>query len=246
MNDVVLAADAAEAVSAFAAVLGVMATLFVGWLGWRAVIPHRKMTYSFEVTPLLSEELPNLTVSLGDRTLTQPHTATVRIKNVGNREIDVSTFNGEPLELGMNTRIVSILTRDAGLHRRVPPTSARGETLYIDPYPIRKDQTLVYKLLLDGDEPSVTPRHTLSASLRERREPNLGLRRGIAVASTGVLFVLMFGSLFLATRQMQHLDHIVQHDRRIVQHYRDQGYQEGQSDAKRGVVRPHATKSAFP
>ncbi|MFF7966715.1 hypothetical protein ACFZC3_15275 [Streptomyces sp. NPDC007903] len=246
MDDVVLAGAMAEAVSASAAVLGVLATLFVGWLGWRAVVPHRTMTYSFEVTPLLSEELPNLAVSLGDRPLTQPHTATVRIKNVGNREIDVNTFNGEPLELGMNARIVSILTRDAGLHRRVPPTSARGEVLYIDPYVIRKDQTLVYKLLLDGDEPSVTPRHTLSASLRERREPNMGRRRGLAIAFTVLVFVTMISTLILATRQMQHLDRLVQHDRKVIQHYRDQGYQEGQSDAKRGIVRPHATGSSFP
>ncbi|MFB6784518.1 hypothetical protein ACFCX0_46475 [Streptomyces sp. NPDC056352] len=186
-----LAANWAETVSAVGTAAGVLVTALAGWWAWRAAVPQRKLAYSIEVTPLLSSTHSGLTVSLGAERVAQPHTATLKVINVGNREIQASNYNGEPIEFGMNARVVSVLASQSTDNRRVAPSSIHGNTLQIDPYVIHKGQVITYKLLLDGADPKLTLRHSLSARFkpdtREKRSNYWAVGGMLAVASVLVI-----------------------------------------------------------
>lgn len=167
MSSVAFAANWAESLNAVAATVGVVATLAVGWLGWRAAVPHRRMVFSIEFTPLLSSTHSGLTVSLGPDRFAHPQTATLKINNIGNREFHPADYNGESIEFQLGVRVVSVLTSGSTGNRRVPPASVYGNSLQIEPYVIHKRQEITYKLLLDGPDPALSLRHSLSGSLKE-------------------------------------------------------------------------------
>ncbi|MEV5688629.1 hypothetical protein AB0L68_36535 [Streptomyces sp. NPDC052164] len=166
---VTLAGDVnwAEALSAIAAPLGVAASLLACYWAFRAVVPKRRVVYSIEFTPLLSSTYSGLTVNLGAERLAEPQTATLKVTNLGNREIEVEHFNGEAIEFEMNARVVSVLTSESSDNRRVPPAAAHGNALQIDPYVIHRKQEISYKLLLDGRNPRLSLQHNVSAQLHK-------------------------------------------------------------------------------
>ncbi|WP_329032248.1 hypothetical protein OIE71_04710 [Streptomyces sp. NBC_01725] len=179
MSSVILAANWAESLGAVAATVGVMATLFVGWLAWRAAVPHRKIDYSIEFTPLLSSTISDLTVSReGDR-IESPQTATLKISNSGNRELQPADYNGESIEFELDARVVAVLASSSTGSRRVPPARVHGSSLQIDPYVIHKGQEITYKLLLDGEDPDLSLRHSISGRVKEE---NPGRFDWVAVA----------------------------------------------------------------
>ncbi|MZE75203.1 hypothetical protein [Streptomyces sp. SID5789] len=183
-----LAASWTEVTSAVAAPLAVAATLLAGWWAWRAVVPHRKAIYKVEITPMLSSSHSGLAVTLGSDRLSHPHVATLFLTNTGNREIDVASFNSEPIDFDMNCRIVSVLASTSNQNRRVPPAAINGNALRVDPYVIHKGQSVAYKLLLDGANPRLDYRHNLSASLKEAK-PAPNEQRLYILGSLGVLVV---------------------------------------------------------
>ncbi|GGP39161.1 hypothetical protein ACWDY7_05750 [Streptomyces calvus] len=201
MASVTLAADWAAALGAVATLGGVVATLCAGWWTWRAAVPHRKATYSVEITPLLSSTHSGLSVSLGVDQLAHPHTVTLKVTNTGNREIVASSFNGEPIEFQMGARVVSVLSKDTTGNRRVPPTSIHGNALHIDPYVLHKKQQVTYKLLIDGPAPELKIRHSLSASLkpdntqamRSARYLAMTVGAGIAAAMISIWITPLLG-----------------------------------------------------
>ncbi|MFJ7069188.1 hypothetical protein [Streptomyces sp. NPDC101115] len=228
------AANWAESVSAVATTAGVLATLTAGWWAWRAAVPHRKLAYSIEVTPLLSSTHSGLTVSLGAERIAHPHTATLKVINVGNREVDASHFHAEPMDFGMNARVVSVLTSSSTDNRRVPPATPRGNTLQIDPYPIHKGQEISYKLLLDGPSPSLTLSHSVSAQVRadnRERRAQYGLLLAAAVVTAFVaafMWYVLQVDQFEAEKGKEDLQKTIQKDRQ-------EWYEKGKRDAEKAA-----------
>ncbi|MFD8211302.1 hypothetical protein ACFV2S_33475 [Streptomyces sp. NPDC059695] len=207
MRSVTLALDWAATTSAVAAVAAVLATLIAGRWAYSAVVAKRTATFTAEITPMLSSSHSGLSVTLGADRLQNPHVASLFLDNVGRREIEVAAFNGEPIEFGFDSRIVSILTSDTTRNRMVPPATIRGNSLLIDPYVIHKKQMIVYKLLLDGADPAVSLRHNLSASLKECK-PRDSERRIIwlslgAVLGSLLLLGLAFFVLWKASQALE-------------------------------------------
>lgn len=230
MSSVTLAANWAEAVSAVAATAGVLATLLVGWWGWRAAVPHRKAAYSIEFTPLLSSTHSGLTVNLDSERIEHPHTATLKVANVGNREIKVDDFNGESVDFGMNARIVSVLRSRSTDSRRVPPVSIHGNTLQLDPYVIHKKQEIVYKLLLDGSDPRLTLRHSLSGSLKMDRREKTDFRGWVVAAAAATS---IFAALSPVVNDVFHENIDAKNDRQVVKQDQRKWYEKGKRDGER-------------
>lgn len=230
MPSVTLAANWAEAVSAVAAPAGVLATLLVGWWTWRAAVPHRKVAYSIEFTPLLSSTHSGLTVNLGSERIAHPHTATLKVANVGNREIEVDHFNGESVDFGMNARIVSVLRSRSTDSRRVPPVSIHGNTLQLDPYIIHKKQEVVYKLLLDGSDPSLTLRHSLSGSLKIDTRGKVEFRHSVVTAAA---VATVFASLAPLLNEVVQGSFDAKDGRQVVKQDQRKWYEKGKRDGER-------------
>jgi hypothetical protein len=197
MSSVTLAADWADPLSAVAAVLSVIATLYVGWLAYRAAVPHRKIGYELEFTPLLSSTHAGLTVSLDTERLAQPQTATLKIANTGTREIQPATFNGESMEFQLGVRVVSVLESSSTDSRRVLPYTIRGDSLHIEPYVLHRRQEVTYKLLLDGEIPSRSLTHSLSARVVKGIQSSASRGAPTLVAGIAAAVTIGIGALFL-------------------------------------------------
>ncbi|MEE1736931.1 hypothetical protein PUR49_10520 [Streptomyces sp. BE147] len=230
-------ANWAEAVSAVAATAGVLATLAVGWWAWRAAVPHRKLAYSIEATPLLSSTHSGLTVNLGSERITSPQTATLKVINVGNREIETPHFNSESIEFDMNARVVSVLASSSTDNRRVPPASAHGNTLQIEPYPIHKGQEVSYKLLLDGQSPRLTLRHSLSAKFGEdnRSKRTQYVLMALLAVVTGMLGIMLWtGYSVIKEIELKDQKGLEQRIQDQNQWWYDKGKTEGEKAAREG------------
>ncbi|BDM70034.1 hypothetical protein HEK616_35210 [Streptomyces nigrescens] len=166
-----LAAGWPEQVTAVSAVIGLVLT-FVAVHAARAAIPRRKLVYSIEFTPLLSSTHSGLTVSLSGERINEPQTATLKLTNTGNREIRVTDFNDETIEFQLHARVVAVLSSSSTDNRREPLVRPLGNTLEMPAHVIGRRQEVTYKLLLDGDNPSLQLRHSLSASLKRGYPPS--------------------------------------------------------------------------
>ncbi|MFI8817603.1 MULTISPECIES: hypothetical protein [unclassified Streptomyces] len=227
-------ANWADAVSAVAATAGVLATLAVGWWAWRAAVPHRKLAYSIEATPLLSSTHSGLTVNLGSERIASPQTATLKVINVGNREIEPPHFNSESIEFDMNARVVSVLTSSSTDNRRVPPASAHGNTLQIEPYPIHKGQEVSYKLLLDGQSPRLTLRHSLSATFGQ---DNRGKKTQYSLIALLAAVTAMLGiMLWTGYNVIQETERMDQEDlEQKIQLENERWYKKGKTDGEKAA-----------
>lgn len=178
MTPATLCAEWTELVGAVAALVAIPVTLLVGWWGWRAAVPHRKIAYASEVTPLS----PSPESSRAELGTENPHKRTLKIINTGNREVDATHFNGEPIDFDMHTRIVSVLSVYSSGYRREPPATINGRILQVHPYAIHKGQEITYQLLLEGPGFDPTPRHTLSGHLVKYVPPSG--TEGVRMAAT--------------------------------------------------------------
>ncbi|MEU6920048.1 hypothetical protein [Streptomyces sp. NPDC046631] len=238
----------AEVLSAVMAPLAILATLLVGYWAWRAAVPHRKMAYSIEFTPLLSSSHSGLTVSLSSERIAQPQTATLKLTNLGNREIEAANFNGESIEFRMNARVVSVLTSASTDSRRVPPATIHGNALQIDPYVIHKGQEITYKLLLDGGDPRLSLRHSVSARFKEdvraKRAGYIGLGAAIATLVVSVVTLIPAIQAFTVSEETSKEDL-----RQTIQEDRQKWYEKGKRDAEResaGQAGPSPSSSKSP
>ncbi|MEU9735971.1 hypothetical protein [Streptomyces sp. NPDC048002] len=197
MTSVTWASDVTDAAGAVGAVAAVVVAIAAIYWGYRASVPRRRAEYSVEITPLIAGGVSDVTVYRGDQRLLRPHTMTLKLNNVGHREFEAAHFNDRPVEFALGSRIVAKLEESTGGHRWVPPTDFTGDTLYIRPHVIHKGQQITYKLLLDGPDTVVTPRHSLSGELRAQPWATKAVRRwlvGIVVVGVcawgGVLWTI--------------------------------------------------------
>ncbi|MER6672674.1 hypothetical protein [Streptomyces sp. NPDC000983] len=166
MTSVTWASDVTDAAGAVGAIAAVVVGIAAIYWGYRANVPRRRAEYTVEITPLLTGGVSDVTVYRGGQRLAHPHTMTLKLTNVGHGEFEAAHFNDRPVEFALGSRIVAKLGEETGDHRRVPPADFTDDTLYVRPHVIHKGQQITYKLLLDGPNPVVTPRHSLSGELR--------------------------------------------------------------------------------
>ncbi|MGV9454417.1 hypothetical protein [Streptomyces sp. NPDC003635] len=189
MTSVTWASDVTDAAGAVGAIAAVVVGIAAIYWGYRANVPRRRAEYSFEITPLLTGGVSDVSVYRGREQLRNPHTMTLKLNNVGHCEFEAAHFNDRPVEFALGSRIVAKLDEGTGDHRRVPPADFTHDTLYVRPHVIHKGQRITYKLLLDGPDPVVTPRHSLSGELRVEPWATRAVRRwlvGIVLAAACV------------------------------------------------------------
>lgn len=242
MTDVTLASDVTDLVGAVVAIAGVAVSLAGIVYGWRAAVPQRKVAYSFDVTPLLNGRAGNVDdvmVYRGTERLAHPHTATLKLVNVGNREIEAAHFNGAPVEFSLNARVIAELDRETGDNRRIPPMETNGSALYVQPFVIHKGQEIAYKLLLDGPSPAAQPRHSLSAELR------VDHRFAKSLAGWALVILVALGAMFVWADWQ--IDKQRSSQRADIQEAVNKAYLQGKADAERlhrlATASPSATRA---
>lgn len=198
-----LAAPSEAFWTAVGAVAGLMAALFAAWgvfVAWRAAVPKRKLTWSYETTPLLMSTYSGLQVTLSGTPLSHPNTLRLTIHNQGNRDLSAEHFSGQPIEFRTDANIVSILRKSsAPSSRRVPEAEIHGNALHVLPSVLHRKQSITYLLLVDGVDPEVAEfRESLSHStLTERKDTSnsFGGSASFRPVVTGITLIATVGAL---------------------------------------------------
>lgn len=167
MNSLALAVTWAQATTAVTSVLALLAALLATLVAYRTEVPQRKLRYEEQIEPVdvPSGEAERATLVLGSEPINHPHIAALKAKNTGSRKIEKSHFHGETVEFDFNARIVAVIGRSTSKGRRVPPVEVRGSALHLLPGVIHTKQKVEYTLLLDGENPSLTPSSTLDGEI---------------------------------------------------------------------------------
>ncbi|MET9470478.1 MULTISPECIES: hypothetical protein [unclassified Streptomyces] len=181
---VTIAAAAAEesndvfwtALAAIAAVLAIPTMIALGWLAYRAVWPRRKVRWSARVSTLMSHGAAHtnrLAVTFTGQTLTRPHIVEIELSNVGNKDLEPSHFSSLPLEIISSVPVVALLQKESkpAVQRVLDPTELPSGLELATSTPFHKGQTLNYVLLVDGPEPKIDLRASVSNTKIERRAP---------------------------------------------------------------------------
>ncbi|MET7931545.1 hypothetical protein ABZT43_48610 [Streptomyces sp. NPDC005349] len=164
-------------VAAVATVLGIPVAIMLGWLAYRAVWPRRHVRWSARVSPLMSHGAAHTTnrlaVTFTGSQLTRPHIVEVELSNVGNKDLEPSHFNGLPVEITSTVPVVALLTfeSDPQFQRVLTPTEKPDGVDLATSTPFHKGQTLKYVLLVDGQDPTVDLRASVSNAKVDRRAP---------------------------------------------------------------------------
>jgi hypothetical protein len=173
-----IADGALYASGTFWAIIGVAVAIVVGiagvWAALRAASPERRLFYSMPViTPLLHQQ-PGLPQDIEVRRMSEdgqgevlnhPHVVNVQLTSRGRHDIAREAFDGEePLTLDVGAPIVEFLkVATSPPDRPVPDWEVEGSKLLVRPSLIRRRQTIVFSLLVDGPSPCVNkPQQTLT------------------------------------------------------------------------------------
>lgn len=159
---------------AVATVLAIPTALFIGWLGYRAVWPRRKVHWSARVSTLTHEAAHGaLTISHGGMPLAAPHVVELEISNVGNKDVEPAHFNGQPVEVTTTADVVALLNEASQPSaQRVLRATLAHQSLYLSTAtPLHRRQTMTYIFLVDGSDPTVWLRASVSNTSFEERAP---------------------------------------------------------------------------
>ncbi|MCX4455739.1 hypothetical protein OOK58_27575 [Streptomyces sp. NBC_01728] len=164
------------ALAAVAAVLALPVMVGLGWLAYRAVWPRRKVRWSARVSPLMSHGAAHtnrLGVTFTGRTLTRPHIVEIELSNVGNKDLEPAHFSSLPLDITSTVPVVALLQGKSkpSVQRVLAATEAPGGLELATNTPFHKGQTLTYVMLVDGPEPKIDLRASVSNTKIERRDP---------------------------------------------------------------------------
>ncbi|MGW3763071.1 hypothetical protein [Streptomyces sp. NPDC005131] len=164
------------ALGAVAAVLAIPTMIGLGWLAYRAVWPRRKVRWSARVSPLMSHGAAHtnrLAITFTGRTLTRPHIVEIELSNVGNKDLEPSHFSSLPIEITSSVPVVALLQKESKpAVQRVLAALERPSGLELaTSTPFHKGQTLNYVLLVDGPDPTIDLRASVSNTKIERRAP---------------------------------------------------------------------------
>lgn len=171
------------ALGAVGAVLAVPAMIGVGWLGYRAVWPRRKVRWSARIRPLMSHEAGHtsrLTMEFEGSQLRRPHFVEIELSNVGNKDLEPAHFNGLPVDIRSSVPVVALLGHgsDPSVQRVFRPTHADPHLVSLETTtPLHKGQTMAYVMLVDGFEPKVELRASVSNAKVEERVPGTHFMR---------------------------------------------------------------------
>jgi len=153
------------AMGAVGAVLAIPTALFMGWLAYRAVWPRRRIYWSARVSTLTHTAAHGaLTVTHGSTTLSNPHVVEIDLSNVGNKDLEPAQFNGQPIEVTSTADVIAVLNETSRpTSQRVLPATVQTKALSLSPTtPLHQGQTLTYIMLVDGSDPQINLRASVS------------------------------------------------------------------------------------
>ncbi|MFC8702441.1 hypothetical protein ACFUIV_09780 [Streptomyces anulatus] len=164
------------ALGAVAAVLAIPAMIGVGWLAYRAVWPRRRVRWSARVSTLMSHGAAHtnrLEVTFTGQTLIRPHIVEIELSNVGNKDLEPAHFSNLPVEITSTVPVVALLQEQSNPSvQRVLAATKRPRGLELaTTTPFHKGQTLTYVLLVDGRQPKIDLRASVSNTKIERSDP---------------------------------------------------------------------------
>lgn len=170
-------------VAVLAAVAGVWVTFSVGF-------PRHRLYYGLRAAaPLLTAPARmegELQLLHRGKPLANPHVLTVELISRGRKDIPNDAYNGgQPLQLGVGSRIVEILQITSEPETLVAPqVTASEEFLRIGPSLIGKRHQITINLLTDGGRPSLSCRSPLvDVQVRQRIDDRTTLTWALAVVA---------------------------------------------------------------
>ncbi|MFE2539009.1 hypothetical protein [Actinacidiphila glaucinigra] len=165
-----------SALSAVGTVAAVIVAVAAIYFAYRATVPRRRVRWSARVSSLMSHGAAHthgLDVTWLGHSLSHPHIVEVELSNVGNKDLDVDGFNGRPIEILSDKPVVALLKQTSvPAVQRVLNATAHADRVELDTTtPFHRGQTLRYVLLVDGQEPYIDLRTSISNCTPERHSP---------------------------------------------------------------------------
>ncbi|MET7631806.1 hypothetical protein ABZS53_15320 [Streptomyces sp. NPDC005499] len=162
-----------SAVAAVAAILTIPVAIWAAWTAQRAVWPRRQIRWSASVSSLVSHGAAhtNLGVTWLGSALSHPHIVQINLRNVGNKDLEPAHFSGRPIEILCSVPITAILEQESrpSVHRALEATN-HGSRLEVDvSTPLHRKQELRYVVLVDGPDPDLRLRVSLTNGSTSRR-----------------------------------------------------------------------------
>lgn len=200
--------DIWAAVQAVTAVVAIPVTISLGWLAYRAVWPRRKLRWSARVRPLMSHGAAHtnrLAVDFQGVRLARPHIVEVELSNVGNKDLEPVHFNGRSVDIHSSVSVVDVLQHGSSpsVQRTLQPVVIGGRVSLATATPLHRGQTLTYVLLVDGADPEIELRASVSNARIERvpvSEPTVPravvVKQVLVLLSATLLVTLTAGVLF--------------------------------------------------
>lgn len=192
-------------VSAIAAVLAVPTALLVGWIAYRAIWPLRRLRWSARVSPLMSHSAAHsggLSVQWSGAALSRPHVIEIELTNIGRKDLEPTHFSSLPVEVTCTVPVVALLQeRSEPTVQRVLPASVSSQGLSLaTTTPFHRRQVLTYVALVDGDDPVVDLRASLTnASVDRRNPPSPGTERAASARSRWATLAMVAPFLIIST-----------------------------------------------
>lgn len=198
-------ADTWAVVGAIGAVLAVPTALLVGWIAYRAIWPRRKVRWSARVSPLMSHSAAHsggLSVQWSGATLSRPHVIEIELTNIGRKDLEPTHFSSLPVEVACTAPVVALLQeRSEPTVQRVLPASMSSHGLSLaTATPFHRGQVLTYVALVDGADPVIDLRASLTnASIDRRDPPSAGTERAASARSRWVTLAVMAPFVIVST-----------------------------------------------
>lgn len=199
--------DIWTAVQAMAAAVAIPVTVGLGWLAYRAVWPRRKLRWSARVRPLMSHGAAHtnrLAVDFEGVRLARPHIVEVELSNVGNKDLEPAHFNGTSVDIQSSVTVVELLqgVSSPSVQRVLQPTVTDHMVSLATATPLHRGQTLTYVMLVDGADPEIQLRASVSNARIERApvsEPtvprSLVVKQALVLLSAALVATLAAGVL---------------------------------------------------
>ncbi|MFJ4125967.1 hypothetical protein ACIP3U_32115 [[Kitasatospora] papulosa] len=185
--------------SAIGTLLAIPTMIGLGWLAYRAVWPRRKVHWSARVRPLMSHESAHtnrLNVDWTGTRLRSPHIVEVELRNVGNKDLEPSHFHALPIEILSTAQVVALLSHSSepSVQRVLTPTQTPTGLTLATATPLHKKQSLTYVMLVDGRDPKIGLRASVS-NAKFHQVPAASL---VEDGSTGLRWVTICATLATA------------------------------------------------
>lgn len=183
----------------FWAAAGVVVALFVGITAtlatYRVSFPKRRLLYGMPIVAPLGSAHTSVENELELRyrgiALTEPHLLELRLISRSRKDIPSSAYDGgDPIRLDAAVRVIDVISVASGPESvPVPQFSIDGTSLEIGPSYIGKRQQIIFTVLADGSNPSLTCKSRLiDVDIRRLRPEDL---RPIATAVPGIISAIV-------------------------------------------------------